>query len=228
MNNSNNNFFRGFSLFIIIACIYYFSSSKEPTTTQELSQKEEEVPVIKDTQRIPSSVIHSNKSNKDKNEDTPPKSNLNANMISHVPTFAPSELNNRWSHTINSEDDLYVDTQLNLDDIPLETYNYRWKKDTSGEASELIAGILPQINSVNGNFPGKEEGIRLAEDLVNREGNLLSVKEVWSLDSNKVLSPQLKVEVQVKSRTQESAGHEYWYISVNSGKIVKRTEADRF
>ena len=224
MTKKKNNFFASLGIIFIIAVAFYFllnkaSKDDNQITTENITQIKEE------TQRSPTSVVIKNKT---KEETAEENKRLSSKIVSYVPTFAPSELKQRWTHVINSEDDLYLDTQLNLDNIPLETFNYRWKKDSSGDTSELVAGILPQIKSVNGNFPSQEQNIRLAEDVVNKEGDLLSVKEVWSLNSNKVLTPQLKVEVQVKSRTQDSAGHEFWYISVNTGKVVKRTEADRF
>lgn len=224
MKKNKNTFLGSLSVVIFIAVFFYFLLNKASKDVSQITEQKPETRTQKDSQRTPSSIIISNKTNEDKAD----KTKLTTKIISFVPTSAPSALKNRWSHVINSEDDLYLDTQLNLDDVPIETYNYRWKKDSSGEASELVAGILPQIKTVNGSFPSQEQSIRLAEDVVNREGDLLSVKEVWSLSSNKVLTPQLKVEVQVKSRTQDSAGHEFWYISVNTGKVVKRTEADRF
>jgi hypothetical protein len=153
---------------------------------------------------------------------------LTKQISEHFPTRAPAALNGRWSQVKSAEDNEYLSTQLNFDDKPVDHYFYRWKKGADGQPNELVGGILPTIASVSGAFPSIEQSHRLAEEVVSNEGSVISLKEVWFLNSERILVPELKVEVQVKNRSEKNAGHEWWYINANSGKIVKRTDADRF
>ncbi|MEZ4814722.1 MAG: hypothetical protein R3A80_05885 [Bdellovibrionota bacterium] len=143
-----------------------------------------------------------------------------------TPKDVPNGLDGRWSHLPNFEDDTYVDTQLLLDGHPLEGYIFKWRKD-AGSISELVAGSMPRIERVSGAFPPEAEVRQIAKDAVGSEGDIISTKQVWNLNSERVLTPQAKVEVQTQSRNKRSSGHEYWFVSLNSGKIVKRVEADR-
>jgi hypothetical protein len=128
MTKKKNNFFASLGIIFIIAVAFYFllnkaSKDDNQITTENITQIKEE------TQRSPTSVVIKNKT---KEETAEENKRLSSKIVSYVPTFAPSELKQRWTHVINSEDDLYLDTQLNLDNIPLETFNYRWKKDFGG------------------------------------------------------------------------------------------------
>lgn len=146
----------------------------------------------------------------------------------HVPTQTPIEDPARWSHHINFQDDLYLDTQLQLDGYPVEGYINKWRKDESGEVIEHVAGTLPKIDRVNGAFPSPAETKDIVNAAVGAEAEVIATEELWSLNSERVLSPQVKVQVLTRSRSQRSSGSEYWFVSLNSGKILKRIEADRF
>lgn len=146
----------------------------------------------------------------------------------HLPKQVPSALRNRMAHVPNFEDDRYLDTQLHLDGRPLENYFYKWLKDDYGTATELVAGTLPRITGVNGSFPAPSEINDIISAAVGSEGDIVSSEEQWALNSQRILNPQAKVHVQTKSRSQRSSGSEYWFINLNTGKIIKRIEADRF
>ncbi len=152
---------------------------------------------------------------------------LPAKVKAHIPTQAPASLKQRWGHVKTFEDDKFIGSQLTFDKRPLENYFYRWRKE--GEEVELSAGTLPRIDSVKGAFPNSDQVTQVAENMINNEGEILSIQEVWNLNSQRVLSPLIKVEVQSPSQDSgRNSGHEYWFISVNSGKILKRVEADRY
>lgn len=149
-------------------------------------------------------------------------------IASFLPESAAAGAKGLWAHKITFEDDAYVGSQLMYDNKPLENYNYRWLKGSNGEPTELVGGTLPNIAAIKGSFTTTEQSHQIAESTVGADGEVLSVKEVWNLNSDRVLSPQIKVEVVAKSRTQRSAGHEYWFIALNTGRVVKRVEADRY
>ncbi len=160
-------------------------------------------------------------------DDTKPINPLPSLVQKHIPAKVPKNLKERFTHTSNFEDDLYIDTRINLDGYPIEGYFFKWRKDDSGAASELVAGTLPNIERVNGSFPADIEVKDIVNQAVGAEGEILSTEKLWSLNSERVLSPQAKVHVQTQSRSQRSSGSEYWFISLNTGKILKRVEADR-
>jgi len=145
----------------------------------------------------------------------------------HIPTKAPKNLKGRFTHTSNFEDDRYIDTRIHLDGHPIDGYYFKWKKDNTGAASELVAGVMPTIERVNGSFPVEFEVKDIVNQAVGADGEILSTEKLWNLNSDRVLSPQAKVHVQTQSRSQRSSGSEYWFISLNTGKVVKRIEADR-
>lgn len=212
---------RYLSLSVALVCLLglILISDKEKedqhTEVEELSQN---------AQRVP-------------NSDAPPENitaeapktinRLPALVQKHLPSKAPPNLKERFTHASNFEDDLYIDTRIHLDGYPIEGYYFKWRKDDSGEASELVAGALPSIARVNGSFPAEFEVNDIVNQAVGAEGEILSTEKQWNLNSERVLSPQAKVHVQTKSRSQRSSGNEYWFISLNSGKILKRVEADR-
>lgn len=157
----------------------------------------------------------------------PNATKLTEEVAKKIPTHAPRELKERWSHKSNFEDADYIDTQLHLDGKPIDGYFFKWSKDDKGGIAELVAGTMPEVDRVNGSFPSAGEFQQIVNSVVDSDTQVLSTQEVWNLNSHRVLTPQAKVEVQTKSRSQRSAGHEYWFINLNSGKIVKRVEADR-
>ena len=149
-------------------------------------------------------------------------------ILSYIPTQAPSSLKKRWSHIMNFEDEEYLGSQLTLDGKAIENFYFRWGKDSSGNPTELIAGVLPQVSGVKGSFPSPQEIEGMAEDAATHNpADILFREEVWKLDSKGVLKPEIKMEVQTKSRSGRSAGHEIWMIDATTGEIVNRYDANR-
>lgn len=155
--------------------------------------------------------------------------NLKPNIVidGPLPQNVPTEITSRLKHIKSYEDESYIETQLSLDGRPLEDYYFKWKKNARGSQDEIISGAMPRIDSIKGNFPSEKEILSLVETTAERNTEILSIKEVWSLSNQRVLFPTAKVQVQTQARNERSNGHEIWFINLNTGKIVKRVEADR-
>lgn len=208
-----------FIVFILSLAFFIFHTERPQDTSKEISDLKKEAEV----KRIPTS-------NEDKKKVAVIKAEkaLPSIVTKKIPAKAPIEFKDRWTHKSNFEDEDYMDTQLHLDGRPLEGYYFKWSKNEQGEPSELISGSMPSIEKVSGAFPSPSELQYIVNEALDPDTEILSTKEVWNLNSNRVLTPQAKVEVRTQSRGQRSSGHEYWFISLNSGKIIKRVEADRF
>jgi hypothetical protein len=206
-------------IFILSLAFFIFDSEETPVETGQKIKSEK----VSEKKRIPTST-EDQKSSPVSLQKKP----LPLIVNKKIPTLAPRELKERWSHQSNFEDDAYIDTQLHLDGKPLEGYFFKWSKNEQGEASELISGAMPNIERVDGAFPNSSELQQIVNTTLDPDTEVLSTQEVWHLNSSRVLTPQAKVEVKTKSRSQRSSGHEYWFISLNTGKILKRVEADRF
>lgn len=142
-----------------------------------------------------------------------------------IPNDAPSQLQSRFGQRKDSEDTEYLRTVLIFDNRPVEQYKFVWAKDANGN-TELLTGELPQITGTNGDFPSVSEGSQIVSSAIGPLAEVLKFEEIWLVDDLGILEPYYKVEVQRKAKNK--SGHEYWTVSVNTKKVIRSVEADRY
>lgn len=149
-----------------------------------------------------------------------------SDIENYLPSQYPSALKNRWSQKVAYEDDLYVTSQLYLDDRPLYDYFFKWKK--IGTSLSFVAGEFPEIKELAASFPSKDIQSEKINDVLDDKATLLSYKEIWILNSKGRLLPFLKIEIQRNEKPQRRNGHEYWIYDLLNESVTKTIQADRY
>jgi hypothetical protein len=206
-------------LFIMIFLVAFFSWNKSQTkeTTVALEKTAELPPDSPQTQLKEAPPVRSPASTKNEKFEK---------LFKLVPPAASSHEEGEWAQEITYEDDKYIGSRLVLGGRPVDNYFFKWKKSPDNEAIEHIAGELPLIKDIQGPFPQKEQNAQLAQELTKGKAEIIALQEFWKIDSNSVLSPHLRIQVQYQSNIK--SGHEYWIVDLESGQIVRRIEADRY